>query len=168
MQPLNFPAHIFLLSDHTTRALACDVTAALGKLSRDVFPCDFLEPLRDAIQAFTVDPDWVHDMGDPCQVSTELQDEINSLEAWYIAQHGEEALGQLAFSNGSIADNICVWRDASWHHIKPFVNFYKPHEILVVNLIDLKQAAHPTVTIFFHQPHPSAEDVVAKILEACQ
>src|SRR5688500_10825678 len=91
------PKFIFLLSDHTTRPLACDVAKILSTNYSDVRIEDFLYPIHEGLQMLHAEEDWAVDYGDPRTISPDVQDQVNSLEAWYISQFGELYFGRRAY-----------------------------------------------------------------------
>lgn len=136
----------FLVSDHTTHKLACDVAELLVEANDGVFIDDFLAPVQDGLSAM-LGLDMKRDLGDfsstnrlvleALKESTE-RDLIVSLEKWHIEIFGEEALGKLAYKraldNRSMYEYAYVFRDATAIHVKPFMENIKGRDMLFVPL----------------------------------
>ncbi len=130
--PVSLPPFTFLMSDHTTRQLACDVAEELSKIHDGVYVDDFLLPIHDGLAAM-MELDMKRDLGSPrntnrlvteaVKESTE-QDLIVSLEKWHIETFGEHHLGQLAFKramdNRANYEYSYVFRDATVKHLDAF------------------------------------------------
>lgn len=170
--PPTLPDFIFLLSDHESRQLACDVAQKLYELDSRAVVWDFLSPIHDALIAMH-DMDFGIDLGNHT-VADATRDEIVSLEKWYVDQYGETTLGQKAYneamSTREISDFLIVYRDATWTHLKAFLPYIKPHQFLIINLLpdsSISYNQNPEIqkrTLRFLEP--TVDIVVRHILEA--
>lgn len=130
--PPSLPPYTFLMSDHTTRQLACDVAEELSQLNHTVYIDDFLTPIHDALAAM-LELDMKRDLGSPSNTNRLVletveecteQDLINSLERWHIKRFGEDALARIALKraqyNRANFDYSYVFRDARPIHVEAF------------------------------------------------
>lgn len=173
--PPNFPPLIFILSSHTSLPVACDVAKQLCELDPNLVPWDFLEPAQDVTECL-IEIDFTVDLGDPRLHPH--QDHILSAADYIDAHMGEDFFGAHAFAEWQMRreignDATLVFRDATWHHIKPFLTVAKPHEVLFVNLNNPFLIPYPEFTPFIARQIlfpslPSADEVVTRILEACK
>lgn len=129
--PPRLPPYIFLLSDHTTRELACEIAEALSERYPAVYVDDFLAPIHEAFTAM-FELDWKRDMGQPSELNklfipagdeTE-NDIIVALEAWFTDKFGPHVLGKMAAARSAarnaMADYITIFRDATPAHLVGF------------------------------------------------
>lgn len=172
IQPPALPDFIFLLSDHESRRLACEVADKLWTLDSRVLVWDFLTPIHDALAAMH-NMDFGTDLGND-KVTDATRDEIVSLEKWYIDQYGETTLGQKAWAEAqeqrAMSDAPIVFRDATWTHLKAFLPHLKPHQYVVCDLVGgilPPNIAGPDMHLL-HFANPTAEDVVHYIREAAK
>lgn len=172
--PLSLPPYTFLMSDHTTKQLACDVAELLSSGNDIVLVEDFLGPIADGLAAM-FEIDWKRDLCVPSNTnrlmlpalreSTEA-DVLVSLERWFVDQFGPRALGtiarQRALENREIADYSIVWRDATPTHIDGFwergLRIAK-RDMLFVHLVSGHAIGTPSLDVIV-PPGASAEDVV--------
>jgi len=141
--PSSLPPFIFLLSDHTTRTLACDVAERLSEIDSHVYIDDFLAPVYDGFAAM-FDMDLKRDFARPRETdklmleaiseSTE-SDIIVSLEKWFIETFGEAQLGRMALKRALEVrenfDHTIVFRDATQRHLEAFAHIALRDKILV-------------------------------------
>lgn len=167
--------YTFLMSDHETHKLACEVAELLSNTNDTVFVDDFLAPVQDGLSAM-LGLDMKRDLGDfsatnrlvleALKESTE-RDLIVSLEKWYIDTFGAERLGELALKraldNRAMYEYSYVFRDATSIHVKPFMETIPRRDMLFVHLgggVSLGGTPESFVA-----SKSTAEQVVARILE---
>jgi len=133
--PPELPTFIFILSEWNSRPVAIDAANAIQTVDDSVSVRSFYEPIHDAMEAF-VDIDFAIDLADPRQ--NPLKDLQDSLEKWCNEFFGADKLGNLALieakQNLAIQDRTIIYVDASWTFIRPFIEAYKPHELMIVDL----------------------------------
>lgn len=129
---LALPPYIFIMSDHESRQLACDVAELLSRENNMVLVDDFLAPIYEGLGSM-FELDWKRDLGVPINSNRLLLpalkestegDMIKDLERWFIERFGPFALGQMALAraaeNREVADYSVVFRDATPEHLKAF------------------------------------------------
>jgi len=175
--PPKLPPFIFLLSDHTTIELACDVAAKLQSLDEAIVAWDFLEPVHEAVSAF-VDVDFGADLGDPRKHTH--GDVIKDLATWTDNHFGLHYIGTRAFDEAKgwaefDTGGTIVFRDATWTHIEPFLKEFKLHEILIADFTPGPCTLHGTLPASIYAPfanrhlihiQPTVDNMLAAILEA--
>jgi hypothetical protein len=145
--PITLPPYTFIMCDHRSHALSCQITEALVESNDTVYVDDFLAPIHEGVSAILglgID----RDLGVPATVDrlvlptltgeTEA-DLIVSLEKWYNEHFGECALGVLALKrardNRELADYSIVFRDATHKHVLAFLNSNIPkRDMLFIHL----------------------------------
>jgi hypothetical protein len=154
----------FLVSDHATHKLACEVAELLSVANDGVFIDDFLAPVQDGLSAM-LGLDMKRDLGDfsstnrlvleALKESTE-RDLIVSLEKWHIETFGEDALGKLAYKraldNRTMYEYAYVFRDATTIHVKPFLENLRSRDMLFVILKPSDDATRIANYILKEQP----------------
>jgi hypothetical protein len=151
--PASLPPFTFLMSDHTTHKLACEVAALLVAESDLVYIDDFLAPIQNGLSAL-LDVDWKRDLGDftttnrlvlEAKVESTERDLIVSLEKWFNETFGDDRLGKLALKRAldhrEMYEYSYVFRDATRVHVKPFIDRIKPRDMMIVYLTPSMDAA---------------------------
>lgn len=171
---LSLPPFTFLMSDHSTHQLACDVAELLSVNNEMVLIDDFLAPIADGLSAM-FELDWKTDRCVPANVNKLLLpalkestegDAMKNLEAWFISQFGPRALGTMArtrsLENREVADYAIVFRDATPTHLEGF--WGRPlialRDMLIVHLSGIGRPIGPPALDVIVPPNSTPEDVV--------
>lgn len=169
--PPRLPDFIFLLSTHETRQLACDVAEKLYGLEPQLLVWDFLSPIHDGL-AMMLDVDYGMDMGSPKQITSTMQDHINSLEAWFNTEFGDHYLGIHAWTNcmeqRAVSDSPILYRDAMWTHLRLFIKNLVLKDYLIVRLNNSVGSGLVEIQsrVISFDDTPTADAVVAAIIKA--
>lgn len=136
-RPPKLPLLTFILSDWTNRELACDVAKELERYDLEAVTWDFESLAHEALEPLC-EADFGHDMGDPRQNSPEVKLHLNAMLQFIDEHFGQDFLGLRAYTEVrdqvEFRTNPIIFRDATWQHIKPFLDEFKPHEFVVVDL----------------------------------
>lgn len=173
IRPLKLPTMTFIVSDHNTIPVAIDAATKLLDHEPDLSYRDFMEPVLDAFSSF-VDLDFGADLTDPR--AHPHSDTITHLLEWAETHFGEDYIGgfalpevdeQLDFRSGPI-----LFRDARWQWLKPFLETYRPHEVLIIDLLGKPHGLPGELYKPFAGSHvivgnPTVDNVVAAIVGAC-
>jgi len=120
--PFFLPDYTFIIPDMTeaSRRRAKELADYLADQNDQVYAAEFLLPIRDALLSL-LGLDWNTDQVDP--------DLMTSLEAWYVSEFDEYALGRAARKAAnelrSLYDYALVYIDATPKHIQAFLDL--PH-----------------------------------------
>jgi hypothetical protein len=176
-QPLFLRSFTFIMSEPSTRGLACEVAELLQQENDTVFVEDFLGPIHDALHAM-FELDWKRDLGIPrnsdrlllpALVESTEGDMIKNLEKWFIDQFGPYALGRMgiarAKNNLEIADYSIVFRDATPLHIEGAKAMLRPAQSMFVHLGGGTTVGEPAIDVLVPAAE-SAETVVDLIRKA--
>ena len=132
--PITLPPYTFIMCDHQSHALSCQITEALVESNNTVYVEDFLAPIHEGVSAILGlginrdlgAPDETNRLVLPTLLGETESDLIVSLEKWYNSHFGEAALGALALKrardNRELADYSIVFRDATPKHVLAFLN----------------------------------------------
>jgi len=132
--PITLPPYTFIMCDHRSRTLACQITEALIETNDTVYVDYFLAPIHEGLSAL-LGLGVERDLGVPANVDRLALPALNEategdlivdLEKWYNYHFGEAALGALALKrareNRELADYSIVFRDATPKHVLAFLN----------------------------------------------